>query len=61
MHCACDISHRARGLMFYAPDWRWLLERQDTPWYPSLRLFRQNTALDWNAVISHVLAVLKTT
>mgnify|MGYP001809856992 CR=1 FL=1 len=32
------------------PDWRWLLERADTPWYPTLRLFRQKRAGDWTSV-----------
>jgi len=35
----------------YLPDFRWLMERQDSPWYPSARLFRQTSAGDWSAVI----------
>jgi hypothetical protein len=33
-----------------APDWRWMLERQDSPWYTTMRLFRQSTLGDWSAV-----------
>jgi tetratricopeptide (TPR) repeat protein len=35
-------------------DWRWLLNREDNPWYPSMRLFRQPTAGDWDSVIRSV-------
>jgi Tfp pilus assembly protein PilF len=41
------------------PDWRWMLEREDSPWYPTLRLFRQRTAGAWDAVfatMAHALA-----
>jgi len=34
----------------YAPDWRWLLDRIDSPWYPTTRLFRQSKAGDWGCV-----------
>ena len=36
------------------PDWRWLIERSDSPWYPSMRLFRQRTAADWPEVFERV-------
>jgi tetratricopeptide (TPR) repeat protein len=36
------------------PDWRWLFEREDNPWYPTARLFRQKTRLDWAPVIERV-------
>jgi ADP-heptose:LPS heptosyltransferase len=36
----------------FTSDWRWLLEREDTPWYPTMRLFRQPRAGDWPAVFA---------
>jgi hypothetical protein len=36
------------------PSWRWLLDREDSPWYPTARLFRQRTPGDWNDVVSRV-------
>lgn len=42
----------------FAPDWRWLLDREDTPWYPSLRLYRQQRAYDWSGVVERVAASL---
>jgi hypothetical protein len=45
-------------LLPYAPDFRWLLGRDDSPWYPSMRLFRQPRPEDWSAVIRMVLRKL---
>ncbi len=42
----------------YAPDWRWLLDREDSPWYPSMRLYRQSKAYEWDDVIRRVAADL---
>lgn len=36
------------------PDWRWMLERQDSPWYPTMRLFRQKVEGDWDGVFSEI-------
>jgi ADP-heptose:LPS heptosyltransferase len=41
-----------------APDWRWLLGREDSPWYKSVRLYRQERAYDWSGVIERVAADL---
>jgi len=41
-----------------AADWRWLLERSDSPWYPTARLFRQKTPGAWDVVIDEVAAAL---
>jgi tetratricopeptide (TPR) repeat protein len=40
------------------PDWRWLLEREDSPWYPTVRLFRQTATGDWSAVVERLAAAL---
>ncbi|MDD2875899.1 MAG: tetratricopeptide repeat protein [Acidiphilium sp.] len=42
----------------YAPDWRWLLDRDDTPWYPSVRLYRQQHPYDWSGVIERLVAAI---
>jgi hypothetical protein len=46
-------------LLPHAPDWRWMLERADTPWYPQARLFRQHRAKDWSTVIGAVERALE--
>ena len=45
-------------LLPFVPDWRWLLKREDSPWYPSMRLFRQPARKDWQSVINAVAAEL---
>ena len=41
-------------LVPFCPDWRWMLDREDSPWYPTARLFRQPTLGDWDSVIGRV-------
>lgn len=43
----------------HVPDWRWMLDRADSPWYPSLRLFRQPRPGDWTTTLGTAAAVLK--
>jgi hypothetical protein len=38
----------------FSPDWRWLLGREDSPWYPSMRLFRQPEPGQWRAVFERI-------
>ena len=46
-------------LLPHAPDWRWLLGRDDSPWYNAMRLFRQDRPGDWAGVIGRVAAALR--
>jgi Flp pilus assembly protein TadD len=41
------------------PDWRWLLDRTDSPWYPTMRLFRQRSVGDWSGVFDEILFLLR--
>jgi tetratricopeptide (TPR) repeat protein len=43
----------------FAPDWRWMLDRDDSPWYPTMRLFRQGNIGDWDGVIARVVEELR--
>ncbi len=42
-----------------APDWRWLMDRTDTPWYPTMRLYRQDPDRDWRTVLTRIARDLK--
>jgi hypothetical protein len=42
----------------FVPEWRWLLAREDSPWYPTMRLFRQSTPGDWPGVFARISATL---
>lgn len=59
------VAHLAGGmgaatwlLLPHVADWRWLSGRDDSPWYPGMRLFRQERAGDWGAVMERVCAAL---
>jgi len=45
-------------LLPHVPDWRWMRERDDSPWYPTMKLYRQKTAGDWDEVFARVAADL---
>lgn len=50
-HLAGALGTPVWTMISYCPDWRWLLNRDDSPWYPSMRLFRQPALRDWGSVI----------
>ena len=58
VHLAGALGRPVWVLLSHAPDWRWMLERSDCPWYPSARLFRQEIPGDWARVIQRVHAAL---
>jgi hypothetical protein len=58
LHLSGAIGKPAWALIPFAPDWRWLLNREDSPWYPTLRLFRQTKAGQWQDVIQRVMEQL---
>jgi ADP-heptose:LPS heptosyltransferase len=58
-HLAGALGKPVWLLVSYVPDWRWLLTREDSPWYPSLRLLRQAKAGDWSAPMARLKADLK--
>lgn len=58
-HFAGALGKPVWTLLPFSPDWRWLLGREDSPWYPSMRLFRQSQAKDWASVIDRVSAEMK--
>jgi Flp pilus assembly protein TadD len=59
-HLAGALGIPVWVLLTWAPDWRWLLDRDDSPWYPSMRLFRQKARWDWNGVLDRVAQELTT-
>ena len=53
-HLAGALGIPVWVLLPFAPDWRWLLDREDCPWYPAMRLFRQPEPGDWQSVVERV-------
>jgi Flp pilus assembly protein TadD len=58
-HLAGALGVRAWVALPFAADWRWLREREDSPWYPSLRLFRQPRPGDWATVFGRMADALR--
>jgi ADP-heptose:LPS heptosyltransferase len=53
-HLAGAMGRRVSILLPYQPDWRWMLARADSPWYPTARLYRQGAPGDWAGVIARL-------
>ena len=58
-HLAGALGKPAWVMLQYAADWRWMTERDDTPWYPTVRLFRQPKPGDWSGTIAAVQDALR--
>jgi tetratricopeptide (TPR) repeat protein len=58
-HLAGALAKPVWILLPFLPDFRWLLDREDSPWYPTARLFRQQAAGDWSSVVSRVVRELE--
>jgi tetratricopeptide (TPR) repeat protein len=59
-HLAGAIGRPVWTLLRFSPEWRWMLDRMDSPWYPTMRLFRQPAPGDWGCVIGKVFNQLQT-
>jgi len=53
-HLSAALGKKTWVLLPYTPDWRWQLERDDSPWYPSIKLYRQPSIGDWTSVLEKV-------
>ncbi len=53
-HLAGALGKPVWVVLPFVPDWRWMMDREDSPWYPSMRLFRQRRRGDWIDVFEHV-------
>ena len=58
-HLAGALAKPVWVLLMYCPDWRWMLDREDSPWYPTARLFRQSKTADWASLIRGVAQELR--
>jgi ADP-heptose:LPS heptosyltransferase len=59
VHLAGALGKPVWTLLPYAPDWRWMLDRRDSPWYPSMRLFRQAAPGNWESMFDEVASELR--
>lgn len=59
-HLAGALGQKTWVMLAHWPDWRWMLGRSDSPWYPTIRLFRQAQRGDWSGVVAQVRQALAT-
>ena len=57
-HLAGALGVKTWVALKHVPDWRWFREREDSPWYPTMRLFRQTSQGDWEGVFARIKAAL---
>jgi hypothetical protein len=53
-HLAGAMGKAVWVLLPFIPDWRWMMDRDNSPWYPTMRLFRQKTRGDWESIFQRV-------
>jgi hypothetical protein len=58
-HLAGALARNVWVLLPWQADWRWMLNRSDSPWYPTMRLFRQQAPGDWSSAVAQVSAALR--
>jgi ADP-heptose:LPS heptosyltransferase len=58
-HLAGALGVETWVALKHVPDWRWMLDREDSPWYPGMRLFRQQRDGDWDGVFARMRAALR--
>ena len=58
-HLAGALGKPCWVMLPFAPDFRWMMDREDSPWYPSMRLFRQQSTRDWDGVVARILEALQ--
>jgi hypothetical protein len=58
-HLSGALAKKTFLLLPYCPDWRWMLERTDTPWYDSMTIYRQEFSNDWTSTFTKLAQDLK--
>ena len=58
-HLAGTVGINTWVLLPYSPDWRWLLDSNESPWYPSMKLYRQEKKMDWDGTLDTLMSDLE--